>query len=157
MVPETPLVIPGATILQTLFPSALVRPGRRLHDYIPAIELFLYRLGLADLISEGGGLDGRFEDLYLTPDQMHLFSLTRALGNFLINKESIFVIDDVMSKLSLESYVLASRLMRQFFSAAPNTAITVFGNDLFHMIEPTQFARIEGGRVQELEGPAQAQ
>lgn len=118
---------------------------------MPIIELLIYRLGLEDLIKEVGGFNGKFEDLYLTSDQMHVFSLARALVKFTFNRDSVFLIDDIMSKVSLETYNLMSGLMTSLFGPATNTVIMLFDNHLFPMLEPTRFARIEDGRVQELD------
>lgn len=115
------------------------------------IELLIYRLGLEDMIRDVGGLNGKFEDLYLTSDQMHVFSLARALVKWTFHRSSVFIIDDIMSKVSLETYNLMSELMTSLFRPATNTAIMLFDNHLFPMLEPTRFARIEGGRVEELD------
>lgn len=150
VVPEKPVVIPGATVLQMLFPPDLLKPGR-LKPHMEVIELLIYRLGLEDMIRDVGGLNGKFEDLYLTSDQMHVFSLARALVKWTFHRSSVFIIDDIMSKVSLETYNLMSELMTSLFRPATNTAIMLFDNHLFPMLEPTRFARIEGGRVEELD------
>lgn len=150
VVPETPVVIPGATVLQMLFPPELLRPGR-IDASMHTVELLVHRLGLEDMINEVGGFNGKFEDLYLTRDQMHLFSLARALVKFTFHRNSVFLIDDIMSKVSLDTYNLMSNLMIALFGPATNTVIMFFENHLFTMLEPGKFARIEGGRVQELD------
>lgn len=150
VVPETPVVIPGATVLQMLFPPELLSPGK-VDARIHTIEVLIRQLGLEDLINEVGGLNGKFEDLYLTRDQMHLFSFARALVKFTFHRNSVFLIDDIMSKVSLDTYHLMSRLMIALLASTSNTAITFFDNHLFPMLEPSRFARIEEGRVQELD------
>lgn len=150
VVPETHMVIPGATVLQMLFPPELLRPGR-LKAHMPTIELLVHRLGLEDMIMQVGGFHGKFEDLYLTSDQMHVFALARGLVKFTFHRNSVFLMDDIMSKVSLETYNLMSDLMISLFGPATNTIILLFGSHLFTMLEPTRFARIDNGRVQELD------
>lgn len=148
VVPEAPMVIPGATVLQMLFPPELLKPGR-LESHMPTIELIVYRLGLEDMIKQVGGFNGKFEDLYLTSDQMHVFSLARGLVKFTFHRNAVFVLDDIMSKVSLETYHLMSGLMIPLFGPATNTVILLFGNHLFTMLEPRRFARIEDGTVED--------
>lgn len=114
VVPETTLVIPGATVLQMLYPLELLQPGR-LDAHMPTIELIIYRLGLEDLIKEVGGFNGKFEDLYLTTDQMHVFSLARALVKLTFYPNSVLLVDDIMNKISLETYNLLRWLMAGIF------------------------------------------
>lgn len=149
VLPETPLVIPGATVLQTLFPPELLKPGR-LKTHMPAIELIIYRLGLEDMIRDVGGFQGKFEDLLLTTDQMHLFSIARAMIKFLFHKNSVFLIDDIRSKLSAETYAIVRALALDIFRQASNTIVQVFDHHHFTVTEPSTFARIEGGTVRRL-------
>lgn len=149
VLPETPLVIPGATVLQTLFPPDCLKPGR-LRTHMPAIRLIIYRLGLQDMIRDIGGFQGKFEDLLLKPDQMHLFTIARAMIKFLFHRNSVLLIDDIMSKLSAESYAIVRALVLDIFTQATNTTVQTFDHHHFTLTEPAAFARIEGGTIRRL-------
>lgn len=126
ILPETPVVFPGATILQTLFPSEILDPGKS-ERHQGAMSLLLFRLGLKAMIDEIGGLEAKFEDLYLTSDQMHLFSLARLIGQHLYGRGSIFLIDGVTGKVGLETHTRMRLAIRDFLPQGETTLIYTFG------------------------------
>lgn len=128
MLPEKPVVFPGATVMQTLFPSEILRPGRaQSRQHI--MSVILHRLGLRDMINEVGGYEGKFEDLHLTRDQVYLFSLARLIGEHLLGRGSIFLIDGVTGRVSLDTHTRMRHVIRDFLEMGNRTMMYTFGND----------------------------
>lgn len=135
--------------METLFPSEILVPGR-LTRCMSSISTITRELGLADLIESVGGFHGKFEDLHLTSDQMHLFSLARTMISFLFERNRVVVIDDITSRVSLETYVVMREVLETIFSKASNTVVYTFGQpDAF--INSTDYVRIHDKKLQSLE------
>lgn len=146
--PETSVVFPGATVLETLFPPEITSPGR-LVRCMKSIARIVYELGLADLVEDVGGYHSKFEDLFLTADQMHLFALARAMIKFLFERNLVVIIDSITSRVSFETYLIMREVLENILYKASNTVVYTFGHpDTF--LNSTDFVRINDGKLEPL-------
>lgn len=145
MLPEKLVVFPGATILQTLFPSEILDPGRA-ESRLDNMSNILHRLGLQDMIEEVGGYKGKFEDLYLTTDQMHLFSLARLIGEHLLGRGSVFLIDGVTGRVGLDTHTRMRLVTQDFLDQSDKTMVYTFGNDTL-VLHSTHISAITGRTI----------
>lgn len=143
--PERPVVFPGATVLETLFPSEILQPGNA-KSHQRTMSMVLYQLGLIDIIEEVGGYQGKFEDLYLTADQMHLFSLARLIGEYLSGKGSVVLIDGVTGRVGLDTHARMRLAIRDFLSQDDKTLLYTFGNDTL-VLHSTHISQIVGRTI----------
>ncbi|KAL9106868.1 MAG: hypothetical protein Q9187_008507 [Circinaria calcarea] len=137
-IPQDPVFIPGS-IRFNLDPHALAADSQ----IITAVK----RIGLWDLISASGGLDGDIHGLKMSEGQKQLFAWGRALQS----NSKILVVDEATSSIDTRTEALVQDILRTEFKA--HTVISV-AHRLSTIINFDRILVLEGGRVVEFDEPA---